>query len=546
MLSNISELASLEPHDVVIVGGGAAGLTLAHALKGKGLKILLLEAGGEKRKNSIQDFYRGEFNDPHPRIDRYRERAIGGTSRIWGGRLIPFDPIDFERRPWVPHSGWPISYDSLKPYYERATREADGGVGAYDVLSALPNSQKEFVPGVDSDLVATTLERFSKPTNFWKRYGESLREADDVRVVLAAPVTGVRLVDGGSAVHSLTVSSADGKNFCVKGRYYVLCLGGLETARLLLASHDQRSEGIGNSSGELGRYYMSHLSATAGTISFNRQEAEVAHDYERDAEGIYVRRRLWLNENAQRRFHLLNTTFRTELPDLSNPDHGNPVLSAMFLVKSILLYEYTRRFSERKVSLAVRGKHVKNILGHPLQLTRFGINWLRNRTLADRKLPSVVIASPPENRHVWEFHAEQAPNPESRVSLTSERDANGMQRLKVNWRPTPLDFESLRQNYRILSNELVRTGVGKLEYDPDSLEPRAYRYGIVGGHHIGTTRMSEDPRHGVVDSDCRLHDVPNLYIASSSVFPTSGQANPTLTLLALTLRLADRLLLNLR
>jgi choline dehydrogenase-like flavoprotein len=547
MLSDISQVAALDPHDVVIVGGGAAGLTLAHRLSGKGLRILVLEAGGEKRTSEAQDFYRGDVTDPlvHPSIDRYRERAIGGTSRIWGGRLVPFDPIDFGRRPWVPRSGWPITFDTLKPYYERAVFEAEGGKYAFSPAEALPRSQRELVKGLDGIFLTTTIERFSKPTNFWRHFGESLRRSKDVKVVLNASVTGIQLTDQGSSVACIEIVGRDGIARSVVGRLYVLALGGLETTRLLLVSNRMRADGIGNTSGELGRNYMTHLSATAGIITFRGPPHDVGYDYERDNDGIYLRRRLWLNETAQRRFELLNTTFQTHFPDPSNPDHGDAILSAMFLVKNLVLYEYSRKFSESEVGWSERVKHILNVLGQPARLTTFGFNWLHKRTFADRKLPSLVLGSS-LNRYVLQFLAEQSPNPSSRLTLSTDCDRLGMPRLKVDWRPCELDFESIRRSCRLLSDELARTGTGSLEYNTDALTDSARRHGIVGGHHIGTTRMSDDPRQGVVNADCRVHDVENLFVISASVFPTSGQANPTLTLLALALRLADKLHVQLR
>jgi choline dehydrogenase-like flavoprotein len=530
------------PHDVVIVGGGAAGLTLARALSGRGLSILVLEAGGEKRTQQSQDVYRGELADPviHPHIDRYRERAIGGTSRIWGGRLIPFDPIDFAPRSWVAGSGWPFGFEELEPYYKRAVTEAEGGRYAYDLAEALPASPAELLRGLDGELITTTLERFSKPTNFWTLYGDFFRKASDVKIALNAAVVGVRLDEPGGAVAALEVAKPDGSKCLVRGKSYVLALGGLETTRLLMASTDKKPEGVGNSSGQLGRNYMSHFCATAGIITFKGASGDVGYDYERDADGIYVRRRFWLNEAAQKQFELLNTTFRTHLPDPSNPDHGDAILSAMYLVKDLVLYEYSRKFSESKVGWSERGRHLMNIVSQPLRLTTFGLNWLQKRTFAERKLPSVVLGSS-LNRYALEFHAEQAPNPDSRLTLSADRDSLGMPRLKVDWRPATLDFESLRRSYRLLSDELARTGTGSLEYDAEGLEERAHKHGIVGGHHIGTTRMATDARQGVVNADCRVHDVENLFVLSASVFPTSGQANPTLTLLALALRMAEKL-----
>jgi len=543
VLGSLSDLKDFNAtSDVVIGGGGAAGLTLAHALGAAGKRVILLEAGGDKKTKASQDYYRGELTDPvvHPPTHNYRVRAMGGTSTIWGGRAIPFDAIDFEQRDWVPGSGWPFGREELADYYAKAMDASEAGRMEFCAEHALPGTQKELAPGLDGEVVQTTVERFSKPTNFWRRYGEELRNAPNVIVVKDTPVTRVQLARDGNSVAHVEVSAPDGKRVAVRGDSFVLALGGLETTRLMLASSDVRPDGVGNDSGHLGRNYMSHLCATVGTLSFNGPPDGIAYDYARDDDGIYVRRRLWLTEQAQREFGLLNTTFRTHLPEPADPRHGNPILSAMFLVKDMVLYEYSRKFVENPVGWSDRLRHVGNIARQPVRLAGFGVDWLRRRTFADRKLPSVVLGSH-DNRYELEFHAEQAPNPESRLTLSGERDALGMPRLKIDWRITELDLLSLRKSYELLAAELARNAVGKLDFDAGKLRVKAERHGIVGGHHIGTTRMSSDPAGGVVDPDCRVHGVSNLYVASASVFPTSGQANPTLTLLALTFRLADKL-----
>ncbi|MCX7304411.1 MAG: GMC family oxidoreductase [Hyphomicrobiales bacterium] len=543
MLGSLSDLRDFgATSDVVIVGGGAAGLTLAHALGAAGKQVILLEAGGDKRTAASQEYYRGELTDPvvHPPIHNYRVRAMGGTSTIWGGRAIPFDAIDFEHRDWVPGSGWPFGREELSACYAKAIEAAEAGRLEFCPEHALPGTQKELAPGLDGAMVRTTIERFSKPTNFWRRYGDTLKRTHNVLVVKGAPVARIQLAADGNSVGHVEVCAPDGERIAVRGRSYVLALGGLETTRLLLASNDVRPDGIGNDSGHLGRNYMSHLCATAGTISFDGPPGGIAYDYARDGDGIYLRRRLWLSEQAQRDFSLLNTTFRTHLPEPADPSHGNAILSAMFLVKDMVLYEYSRKFVENPVGWGGRLRHVGNIARQPLSLASFGADWLRRRTFADRKLPSVVLGSR-DNRYELEFHAEQAPNPDSRLTLSSERDALGMPRLKVDWRITELDLASLQKSYELLAAELARSGVGRLDFDTGKLLLKARRHGIVGGHHVGTTRMSADPAGGVVDPDCRVHGIGNLHVASASVFPTSGQANPTLTLLALTFRLADRL-----
>ena len=542
MLGTFADLQSGGDHDICIVGAGAAGLVLADALSGKGLRVLLLEAGGAKRLKASQDFYRGEILDPtiHPWIDRYRVRALGGTTTIWGGRAIPFDPIDFEARDWAPGSGWPFGYEALAPYYPEALERTDAGRFLFDPASALPGSQSELAPGLDGELIRTTIERFSKPTNFWRKYGDALTRSADVRVCPNAAVTGIRLHPDGRKVDHLQVAGPAGETVRLRAGAYVLALGGLETARLMLASNDLRPAGVGNEHGHLGRNYMSHLCTTEGVVTFAGPASGVAYDYERDADGVYLRRRLWITERAQRERRLLNTTFRTHLPEPGDPSHRDAILSAMFLVKDMVLYEYARKFAENPVTLPQRLRHVANVVTQPFRLAGFGLGWTRDRILAERKRPSVVLGSS-QNQYVVEFHAEQAPNPNSRVSLSDERDAHGVPRLKVDWGVTPVDLESLRGCYELLASELARTGVGRLAYDPERLVAKACKNGIVGGHHIGTARMSVRPEDGVVDPDCRVHGVDNLYVASAAVFPSSGQANPTLTLLALTLRLAERL-----
>ncbi|MBR7619210.1 GMC family oxidoreductase [Phenylobacterium sp. 20VBR1] len=537
--------ARTAPVDVVVVGGGAAGLTLAHALRGSGLSILLLEAGGLKQTKAGQSLFEGELADPavHPWLHHFRVRAAGGASRIWGGRCLPYDPIDFELRPWVPGPGWPIALADLTKFYERAQIVAEAGPFDYDPATALPGRPTELAPGLDSDLIATRLERFSKPTDFWKRFSPDLTNAPDVQVLLNAPLTGVRLTLDGASVDHLEVRRPDGGSLAVRARRYVLAAGGLETVRLLLASDDVKPGGVGGDHGHLGRYYMSHLAATSGEITFATPQS-VAFDYELDPAGIYVRRRLALTEKAQRRISGLNVIFRTHLRDPADPAHGDPVLSAMFLVKDMVLYEYSRKFRERRGKAGDRLRHIGNILRDPVKLAAFSRMWLQKRTFADRKLPSVVLGSR-QGVYALEFHAEQAPNPDSRLTLSDQRDALGMRRLRADWRTTPLDIESLQRAYGLLSEELTRTGTGALRYNPAAVAQAALSEGAYGGHHLGAARMAANPKDGVVDPDCRVHGTPNLFIASSAVFPTSSQANPTLTILALSLRIADQLKLDL-
>lgn len=543
MIGSIADLAnSTRDYDLVIIGGGAAGLTIAADLIGSPLRVLLLEAGGLKPDQAGTQVFEGEVaaGSAHPFLHTFRVRAIGGASRIWGGRCIPYDPIDFAHRPWVAGPGWPFGREVLDPWYRLAQVAIEAGRFDYDPATTLPDDQAEFAPGLDGGPVQTRLERFSKPTDFWRRFGGDLTQAENVNVVMNAPVTGVRLTADGSAVDHVEVASPDGARLQIRGRRVVVAMGGLESVRLLLASNDVRPAGVGNDNDQLGRNYMSHLAATSGTVTFSGPADSIRWNYQKDADGIYVRRRLAISGDAQERMQSLNTVFRTHLPDPADPGHGNAILSAMYLVKDLVLYEYSRKFRENKAGIGLYSRHLLNVIRNPFALAGFGVGWVRNRILADRKLPSVVLGSR-TNSFALEFHAEQEPNPASRITLTQDRDAYGMPRMSVDWQTTPLDMESLKASYAALAERLRESGVGRLDYDPDQLVAQASKEGAYGGHHLGAARMSVNPADGVVDPDCRVHGVENLFIASGAVLPTSSQANPTLTIVALALRLADRL-----
>lgn len=256
--------------DVAIAGAGAAGLTLAAELAGQGLSVLVLEAGGLKETRASAEAYAGELegDNVHPRVDAFRVRAAGGATRIWGGRCTPLDEADFASRPWVPGPGWPFGLNTVAAYYDRAQAAVEAGPYDYEPASALPGRPPEFLPGLDGATFRTRLERFSKPTNFWRRFEPVLAGAQDVHVALETPVTAVRLAADGGQVDHLEVDR-DGRRLKVRARRYVLALGGFETVRLMMASNDVLNCGVGGRSGPLARYYMSHVARTACAIRLN-------------------------------------------------------------------------------------------------------------------------------------------------------------------------------------------------------------------------------------------------------------------------------------
>jgi choline dehydrogenase-like flavoprotein len=321
----------------------------------------------------------------------------------------------------------------------------------------------------------------------------------------------------------------------------VLATGGLETARLLLASRDVAPNGVGNEHDVVGRYYMCHIAGNVGTLMLNGRTQDVRHGYEVTPAGIYCRRRLAIAPGEQRRHSLANAVARLHFPRVTDPSHRNGVLSGLFLVRKLISYEYGSRLRDiERPSAGLYARHLLNLITDPVDTTAFLAHWVTRRTLASRKFPSVILRNR-TNRFSLELHGEQIPRADSRVTLANTVDALGMPRLRIDWRYSPQDIESLRRTLDLMAQEFERTGTGRLDYERATLEEDLMRFGAYGGHHIGTARMGADPRTSVVDPDCRVHSVNNLYVAGSAAFPTSSQANPTLTLIALSLRLGQHL-----
>ncbi len=536
-----TEAGAVLAADICIVGSGAAGISLALALIDSGLSVLLLEGGGSGFEAASQALYKGVVADPllHSPTDTYRRRGFGGSTAIWGGRCVPFDAIDFEARPWVAGSGWPFRLDTLLPWYSEANALCEAGRFAYSEADAFPAGLHPMLAGfAGADFSADTLERFSIPTDFAARYRARLIRSRNVRLLLHASVVALRTGAAGRAVDRLEVAGAGGRRFTVRAGQVVLAIGGLETPRLLLASRDAHQDGIGNFHGQVGRNYMCHV---AGTLGVLQPAAPARHGYDLSDDGVYCRRRLALTPHAQRRLRAGNFVARLHHPRIPDPSHRTGALSALYFARPFISHEYSKRLhGSTRLTNSARLAHLRNVALDARGTAGFLLHWLRHRSLAARKYPSVIVA-PKANRYSLDFHAEQEPNPLSRVTLATDSDALGLPRLRVDWRHTALDMHTIRASLAALAAQMAQCRAGQLTYDPQEVELAALRDGAYGGHHIGTARMSSDARTGVVDADCRVHGVANLFVAGSAVFATSSQANPTLTIVALALRLADHL-----
>jgi len=540
---NVAEGAELRA-DICIVGAGAAGISLALALGGVGLQVLLLEGGLEQPDAASQDLYDGEVADPamHSPPRHYRSRQLGGATTIWGGRCVPFDPQDFEPRAAVPHSGWPIDRREVERFLPAANRLLEAGVAVYQASGALGSASPPMLaraPGLR--LTVDGLERFSCPTNFGTRYRGRLQRMPGLRLLTGANCTRIALQPGAGAVRALEFSTLAGRRFGVVAQVAVLAVGGLETPRLLLASNDVLGSGVGNAHDVVGRYYMCHLAGSVGNLTLDGRPEQVRHGYELTTEGVYCRRRIALTAETQARLGVANMVARLHFPAVANPSHRSSVLSGIFLVRRLLSHEYSRRVANAdEVGPWARTRHLANILRYPHDAASFLVHWTLQRKLASRKFPSVILKNR-NNRFSLEVNAEQAPLAESRVTLIDRRDPLGTPRLRVDWRYSESDIDSVARSLEVIAEEFAATGAGSFEFDRTTLRDDLTRYGAYGGHHIGTARMGNDPRTSVVDADARVHGVQNLYVAGSAVFPTSSQANPTLVLVALALRLGQHL-----
>jgi len=506
--------------DLCIVGGGAAGITIARAFAGAKLEVCLLESGGLEYEEEIQNLYRGaNVGLPYFDLDICRLRFFGGSTNHWAGRCRPLDELDFEHRPWVPLSGWPFGKAELDPYYREAQKICQ--LGAYDYTpEPWLNPGQEVLP-FDPAKVVSRVWQFSPPTQFGEVYRGELESADNILLLLHASVVDIAANEAGAEVQGLQVATLAGKRLSVRARAYVLACGGLENPRLLLASSRQVNVGLGNQRDMVGRCFMEHPHVNAARALV--VDPAVLSLYTRgqgggEAQGIEVTGCLNQSPERQRAGQLLNFDGLFTADNIG--DSGYAALRRMW-----------KAAEQRRWPADLAGDLWQALIDIDDTaaglLGRFGVREYR----AD------------EASFLMWCSAEQAPNPDSRVRLGDELDALSVPRIALDWRLTELDKRSLLGGHQAVAEELGRTGLGRLQIEEWlSADITSWAPELEGGHHhMGTTRMSEDPSQGVVDPSSRVHGIANLYVAGSSVFPTCGSANPTLTIVALALRLADEL-----
>jgi choline dehydrogenase-like flavoprotein len=511
--------------DICIVGAGAAGITLAATLMDSNREICLLESGGPVPDRETQALYDLENTGYAPRPDYMaRARYWGGSCNLWAGRSMRLMPLDFEPREWVPHSGWPLSYREVEKFYPAAERVL-GLPGTKQLLGRVepgPESGERLL-FQDGALVPTLSLWARKPRRFGPEYRQRLAKARNVTAIMNLSATKLWLDDSGGAVAALHAQTLDGTRHEVRARTYVLACGGIENARLLLVSRDRQSEGIGNRSGLVGRFFMDHPRAVFGRmhVPAGRRLALLRGRPVRDGK---FQLGIGLSPETQRRERMLNhyVTFEELTSGYAEASYQSVVQGMKVMLRrghaGSRLDLLRRRAAEIPEMIYLLSP--KELMPHAAYRAYVAMR----DALPRRRGPKTFVAV---------YFCEQPPMPTSRVALADRTDRFGLPLLKLHWDLDEAFFASVLRMQELLAAAVELSGLGRLE--PGTGVPAF----TDASHHMGTTRMSASPQEGVVDTDCRVHGVRNLHVAGSSVFPSAGHANPTLTIVALALRLAD-------
>ena len=538
-----SGLAHIEA-DLCIIGAGAAGIAIARTFIGTSVSVCLIESGGLAGENSSQALYEG-LSIGRPAFDsaNSRMRIFGGSCTLWGGGCITLSKQDLSHRDWVPNSGWPISYDELEPYYARARSYCQIESHDFSDGSFLTPLSRPAIPFNDGTLVNQVFAR--SPILFGQAYRDELGQAPNITVLLHANLLELQATADGSSVDHVRIATLAGRQGQVRARHYVLACGGIENARLLLMSDSVAPNGLGNDHDLVGRYFMDHPSGTMGSVHTDTPE-RLTQPYDRN-----------LGKGPAPSFPEIGLSgeFQKDRRVLSGRVHPFAVEDAVPKgIQALRNLRATLRppaqdegsVLERRLCAAMKngpsngddGLASAEGIGKLALRLGLGVGDIV-RAMAQKLADKPTVRS---NRVELIGYFEQAPNPDSRITLGNERDALGQRKVCVDWQLTSLDTQTYHTAAVLFGTELARACDGRFELAP-WLAAGDHGMPEVHGtaHHLGTTRMSDDPSHGVVDRQCRVHGIDNLHIAGSSVFPTGGWAFPTFTIAALSLRLADSL-----
>jgi choline dehydrogenase-like flavoprotein len=551
--------------DLCIVGGGPAGITLALALRDAPFDVLMLESGGLEYDPEVQDAASGEVAGlPYFSLATARLRYLGGSTNHWGGVCRPMTELDLAARPGVPLTGWPLAYAELDRFYPRAKELVGLGDGGWDLREwrrpdedLLSDEQLGDRPADGAPTLRTRVVRqVEKQQRSFLRYTDDLRRQPNLTVQLHAAVTEL-VTDGDALIRRVEAATLTGSRFTVQPRVVVLATGGIDNARLLLASTDLDPAGLSNGNDLVGRTFLEHPRFEAARlVPLDPWRSLRLYGWHR-RRGSSIRGYLALPDEVQQAEDLLDVQLRAQ-PQPA--EAWQQATSAAVVRDADRLRDRVggRSTGELHTSLlAITGDLLSwqraAIPGAPLPVPQpVVLERLVRQRPAAALLPAVagdvatavytdLTGRSPIDHIKLIARFDQEPNRRSRVRLSRERDRFGVPRAVLDWQLTTGDRERLWRSMELIGARLTRAGVGRVQLTFER-DGTAWPDDLSGGwHHMGTTRMSASPRDGVVDPDLRSHEVPNLFVAGSSVFPTGGSGTPTLTLVALALRLAEQL-----
>ena len=559
MIIDAEEIAhrSVVASDLVVIGAGPAGIVTALEAARRGARVLLLETGRRKPDPRSQSLsIAGGLDDSlHAPLEMAISRQVGGTSAIWGGRCVPYDPIDFIDRPFLPTSPWPVDYMDVAKYHAAASEWTKSGRAVFDV-GDMPHLPASIVPGLrDGDVRVSDVERWSLPTDFGTVYFDELNNSATVRMVTGATCTRLVVDADSESVTSAECVTLTGRRFDITGKTFIVAGGGLESTRLLLASPTDSGHALGDHSGHLGHWYMAHLEGAIADIEFSTDPRQTIYGYERDIDGTYVRRRFTFSSNFLEQNALPNISGWIGNAELADASHHSAALSFTYLS---LISPLGPMFAPDAQRLSLTGTpipgcpyglcerspisaHIRNLVSRPVDTVKFVSQFGVKRVLWPGRKPPGFFIYNAKNRYPFHYHGEHLPHYESKVALADAVDDLGMRRLQVDIHISDDDISGVVRAHEKWDASLREQKVGRLEYISD--DPYADVKERAGGgfHQIGTTRMSRRSEDGVVDEHLRVHGTRNVHVVSGSAFPTSGQANSTFLIVAFAVRLIDEL-----
>lgn len=498
--------------DICIIGGGAAGITIAREFIDAKQSVILLESGGFKSDRKTQALYSGENTGVFYNLTRSRLRYFGGSTNHWSGMCRPMEANEFKHRTWIPDSGWPISKTDLQIYYLKAQKICELGPFEYSEnywreagLKFLDFSEHSF---------NNQVYRFGPPTRFGEKYRKVLKQAGNIQVLLDSNLTELVPVENSNTVQRALVSCRNGNKFTVKSKVYILASGGIENARNLLVSNSVIKNGLGNQHDNVGRYFMDHI-RSFGVATIQTRKNSLDQSYYRPV--FHHKRKV--------------TSVFNLSPEQQEKQRVGGFFTGFYPVRksnAALSYRALQKALASGKTLKDQSRHMANIrdnVGAAMEESKRMV--IERQGFTDLYTTIDLI--------------EQVPDRESRVGIGQEKDSLGIPKTIMHWKYGNMERKTLQAAHQLLEKEFKALNIGVIKTSIDSDETKLPGSVEGAAHHMGTTRMHDTPKKGVVDRNCQVFDSQNLYIAGSSVFTTGGTTNPTLTIVSLALRLAQHI-----